>query len=107
MPLRAAYDLHDQSRPWFGFNLTWACVMLERLNLHILSQDYCAGLDVFKPRDMLSQFEAVPITRFRKSSRIAVSHRSRSFLLRPLSSIRAVTISRCATRERSASPQPC
>lgn len=34
--------------------------MLERLNLHVLSRNYCAGLDVFKPRDMVSHFEAVP-----------------------------------------------
>jgi hypothetical protein len=60
MPLRAAYDLADYTRPWFGFHLGWACQMLERLNLHVLSQDYCASLDVFKPRDMVSYFEAVP-----------------------------------------------
>ncbi len=60
MPLREAYDLAGQTKPWFGFNLGWACGMLERLNLHVLSQDYRASLDVFEPWEMLSDFEAVP-----------------------------------------------
>jgi len=60
MPLRNAYNLDDQTKPWFGFNLGWVCQMLELLNLHVLSQDYCASLDVFAPWEMLSEFEAVP-----------------------------------------------
>lgn len=60
MPLRTTYGLTDHWKPWFGFNLTWACRMLERLNLHVLSQDYCAQLDVFKPWEEVSHFEAVP-----------------------------------------------
>lgn len=60
MPLRQAYRPTDEWKPWFGFNAGWACTMLGHLNLHVLSQDYRASLDVFKPRDMLSYFEAIP-----------------------------------------------
>jgi hypothetical protein len=60
MPLRNAYGLTDHWKPWFGFNLGWACQMLERLNLTVLSPDYCAQLDVFNPWEDMSHFEAVP-----------------------------------------------
>lgn len=60
MPLREAYRSDDPRKRWFGFNLTWACIMLQQLNLRVLSQDYCASLDVFNPREMLSEFGAVP-----------------------------------------------
>lgn len=60
MPLRDAYGLTDHWKPWFGFNLGWACTMLERLNLHTFSPDYRALLEVFNPWEDVSHFEAVP-----------------------------------------------
>ena len=60
MPLRTTYELTDDCKPWFGFNLTWACHMLERLNLHVLSRDYRALLDVFKPWEEVSRVGTVP-----------------------------------------------
>lgn len=61
MPLRALYHPADSDwKPWYGFNTNWACQMLSRLNLEVLSQDYIAGLDVHKPREMIPTFEAIP-----------------------------------------------
>lgn len=61
MPLRAMYDpLEADWKPWNGFNAGWACTILGRLNLEVLSPDYRAGLDVHKPQFAVPTFEAVP-----------------------------------------------
>jgi hypothetical protein len=61
MPLRTLYHPSEvEWKPWVGFNNGWACTILSRLNLEVLSQDYRASLDVHKPIFAIPTFEAIP-----------------------------------------------